>query len=254
MLDHHHRVIGRTTGWHRPCAVCRYEAAVGSSPFCADCGAPQRHEPRFTNDRSAPVTLADLPPDTDLRAWYEVLPHMECLTDATERTIVWDNATGQAAYVIRHVRDDHGDVRSTEYLTLNDNGSIRYPDAQTWHLGQEWTGAGRFVELRQPRPEAYEHRLWFGLSIDSPETCAEVTADQWSRFVAAQVAPRFPGGFTVHDAHGHWAALDEPTKVLSVVGPAGLQRDLQPVAAAYKRAFSQESVLYTRAPVALESL
>jgi len=72
----------------------------------------------------------------------------------------------------------------------------------------------------------------------------------WSRFVAAELTPRFPDGFTVLDARGQWRApgsariAKERSKVVIIAMPPGADNDarLQAVIDAYKRRFRQQSV------------
>jgi hypothetical protein len=72
----------------------------------------------------------------------------------------------------------------------------------------------------------------------------------WSRFLATEVTPRFPDGFTVLDARGQWRApgsariAKERSKVVIIAMPPGAGNDarLQAVIDAYKRKFRQQSV------------
>lgn len=77
-----------------------------------------------------------------------------------------------------------------------------------------------------------------------------VSEEAWRSFLAEEVTPRFPDGLTVLDAAGQWrdgsgAIERERTKLLLVLAPPGedaLQRTDE-IADAYRRAFSQSSVL-----------
>ena len=70
------------------------------------------------------------------------------------------------------------------------------------------------------------------------------------RFLAAEVTPRFPDGFTVIDAKGQWRApgssriSKERSKVLVIAMPPGADNDerLQRIVEAYKIRFKQQSV------------
>jgi uncharacterized protein DUF3574 len=82
-----------------------------------------------------------------------------------------------------------------------------------------------------------------------------VTDTEWRSFVAEQVAPRFPDGFTVLDALGQFRARDgqimaEPTKILLIVhGPDARPRaSVQELRDVYRRLFQQESVLLIESP------
>lgn len=77
-----------------------------------------------------------------------------------------------------------------------------------------------------------------------------VSEADWSRFLAAEVTPRFPDGLTVLDAAGQWrdAARDrvvrEPSKVvmLTLTDPAAEQGKIDAIVEAYKRRFRQRAV------------
>ncbi len=80
-----------------------------------------------------------------------------------------------------------------------------------------------------------------------------VTPAQWQQFVSDTVTPRFPDGFTVLDAQGQWRGRDgtitqEATRVLEIVhtDDAQSRASVQALAHAYKRRFSQNSVLLTQ--------
>ena len=72
----------------------------------------------------------------------------------------------------------------------------------------------------------------------------------WSRFVATEVTPRFPDGFTVLDGSGQWRAPGssrisrERSKVIMIAMPPGADNEakLQAVIDAYKTRFKQQSV------------
>ncbi len=78
-----------------------------------------------------------------------------------------------------------------------------------------------------------------------------VSEQAWARFVARELTPRFPDGLTITDAVGQWRdptsgrTVQEPTKQVEIVLP-GKDDDetrLEAVVAAYKRDFSQHSVV-----------
>jgi len=68
--------------------------------------------------------------------------------------------------------------------------------------------------------------------------------------LAAEVTPRFPGGFTVIDAKGQWRApgsdrtSKERTKLLMIAMPPGADNGarLDQIVAAYKTRYRQQSV------------
>ena len=77
-----------------------------------------------------------------------------------------------------------------------------------------------------------------------------VSEASFARFLAAEVTPRFPDGFTVIDAKGQWRDPGGPkisrerSKVLMIAMPPGADNDdrLQKIIEAYKTRFKQQSV------------
>lgn len=89
--------------------------------------------------------------------------------------------------------------------------------------------------------------LFFGMQIP---TGGQVSATQWQEFVAGQIAPRFPDGFTIMEAEGQWKGengdvVREPSHVLLLIhsGEPDIDRKVEEIRAAYKRMFQQEAVL-----------
>lgn len=94
--------------------------------------------------------------------------------------------------------------------------------------------------------------LYFGRGRRDGGTVSDA---QWRTFVDDAIVPRFPDGFTVLAAEGHWRAGDgaivgEATHVVIVLhaGDAAAQRAIDEIVALYKREFAQESVLRERMP------
>jgi len=79
---------------------------------------------------------------------------------------------------------------------------------------------------------------------------SRVSEANWARFLAAEVTPRFPDGFTVFDARGQWRdpagqkISRERSKVVTIAMPPGADNDerLQKIIEAYKTRFKQQSV------------
>jgi hypothetical protein len=77
-----------------------------------------------------------------------------------------------------------------------------------------------------------------------------VSEASWARFLATEVTPRFPDGFTVIDARGQWREPGgekisrERSKVLTIAMPPAADSDdrLQKIIEAYKARFKQQSV------------
>ena len=89
----------------------------------------------------------------------------------------------------------------------------------------------------------------FGRNIGEIE--AAVGEDDWQRFLDELVTPRFPDGLTVLEASGQWwnppagRIEREPSKILLIVlaNERTQAPKLAEIAAAYKRRFSQQSVI-----------
>jgi Protein of unknown function (DUF3574) len=82
-----------------------------------------------------------------------------------------------------------------------------------------------------------------------------VTDAQWQRFVEDTLTPQFPDGFTVLNAKGQWRNTNrkvqqEDTRVVEIVHEDSplLQARVRAIAHAYKRVFSQQSVLVAQSP------
>lgn len=107
----------------------------------------------------------------------------------------------------------------------------------------------------QPQ-DAVETSLYFGLAL---EDGGEVSEEAWRVFLAEEVTPRFPDGFTVIDAYGQWRdpsladapIIREKTKLLIVVHPGTAETDeaITEIKSLYKSRFDQKSVFHTDAPV-----
>jgi hypothetical protein len=82
-----------------------------------------------------------------------------------------------------------------------------------------------------------------------------VPASDWERFLAEEITPRFPGGFTVLDAQGQWQAPSGeiqslPSRVLVLLHPADVASEsrIESIRAAFKDRFRRISVLRSTAP------
>ena len=113
-------------------------------------------------------------------------------------------------------------------------------------------GHGPSFELTPGTQALVRSELYFGrLRPDG----TVVSDAEWRTFVAEEITPRFPDGFTVFDALGQYRGRDgqivsEPTKVLLIVhGPdARLRGSVQELRDLYRRLFQQESVLLIESP------
>jgi hypothetical protein len=91
--------------------------------------------------------------------------------------------------------------------------------------------------------------LMFGRNVGDD---LAVTEDAWAKFLASEVVPRFPDGFTVVDAAGPRTDkptanlfLAEPSKIIIIIAPDGpdTEQRITAVEAAYKKQFRQQSVV-----------
>ena len=95
--------------------------------------------------------------------------------------------------------------------------------------------------------------LFFGM--DKP-TGGTVSDDEWQKFVADVVTPRFPDGFTVDDALGQYldgkTLIREKSKQLILIYPRKFKtassRKIEEIRATYIKAFDQKSVLRVDLP------
>jgi hypothetical protein len=93
---------------------------------------------------------------------------------------------------------------------------------------------------------AIQDSLYFGTARPN----GIVTTEEWAKFVATTVTPRFPQGLTVSQASGQWRGADgsivrESTHVLLLVHPddAPSEKAIIELVASYKTQFQQEAVL-----------
>lgn len=95
--------------------------------------------------------------------------------------------------------------------------------------------------------------LFFGGNIGAG---GRVSEQDWQRFVADEVTPRFPDGFTVLEASGQWrnpagmVIAEESRNLVVIVRNAA--SELPKIAAirdTYKMRFTQDSVLFVQSQV-----
>lgn len=91
--------------------------------------------------------------------------------------------------------------------------------------------------------------LYFG--TDKPDG-SEISAADWDKFLADEVTPRFPEGFTVVEGFGQFRdaagkIVREKSKVLILLYPKQARKavnvKIEELRAVYKKQFQQESVL-----------
>jgi len=89
--------------------------------------------------------------------------------------------------------------------------------------------------------------LFFGRDIPGRAT---LTDAEWADFAAAEVTPRFPGGFTASDGEGQWRnpgsgrITHEPVKILVIAAEPAPDMNLRLAAVidSYKARYHQQSV------------
>jgi hypothetical protein len=99
-----------------------------------------------------------------------------------------------------------------------------------------------------------ETQLFFGMSKPQGGTVSE---REWQAFAAAEIAPRFPEGFSVLDGAGYWRdqasgkTISEKSKVVVRMhgGEADADAAIGAIVAAYKIRFQQDAVLRVDRPV-----
>jgi hypothetical protein len=95
--------------------------------------------------------------------------------------------------------------------------------------------------------------LYFGRSIPGG---GNVSDEDWKRFEAEVIAPAFPQGYSVLDAHGRWRGNDgntigEDSTIITLVHPddTTTAAAVRAIASNYRERFHQESVLRERSAV-----
>lgn len=100
--------------------------------------------------------------------------------------------------------------------------------------------------------------LYFGMN--KPDESV-VTAEEWNKFLADEVTPKFPDGFTVLEGYGQFRdaggkIIRENSRVLVLLYPLknrkSSSRKIELIRRAYKRAFQQQSVLRLDFPSAVK--
>jgi hypothetical protein len=111
--------------------------------------------------------------------------------------------------------------------------------------------AARACRLGAPMVET---QLFFGLSKPQGRTVSE---RDWQVFVTAEIAPRFPEGFSVLDGAGFWRdaasakTISEKSKVVVRMHAESAEADtaIAAIVATYKTRFQQDAVMRVDRPV-----
>jgi hypothetical protein len=99
-----------------------------------------------------------------------------------------------------------------------------------------------------------ETQLFFGMNKPKGGTVSE---RDWQAFVATEIAPRFPEGFSVLDGAGFWRdaatkkTISEKSKVVVRMHADGADADgaIGAIVQAYKSRFQQDAVMRVDRPV-----
>jgi hypothetical protein len=107
--------------------------------------------------------------------------------------------------------------------------------------------SARAEDCSAPAVAMRQTELFFGTDIKAH---AAVTPQAWSRFLAAEVTPRFPDGLTIFEAHGQWRGADgrtvsENSHVLVVLyrPDDSSEAKIGAIRTAYEKRFHQDSVM-----------
>lgn len=92
--------------------------------------------------------------------------------------------------------------------------------------------------------------LYFGRDLHGTGTVGD---EDFHAFEIASIAPRFPDGYTITQARGHWRGpgnvdTDEPSLVLTVLFPPPITREsidarIEPIRREYCERFAQDAVM-----------
>lgn len=119
----------------------------------------------------------------------------------------------------------------------------------SWNPSSQLGAASLTASVTQPVGDLFARtELYFGTDKPGPD----VTADQFRRFVAEVVTPRFPDGLTILSGIGQFREQDgdiirEDSKVVVLLYPAETAGDanqrIEEIRGLYETQFQQQSVL-----------
>jgi len=102
------------------------------------------------------------------------------------------------------------------------------------------------VSCTPPAKQMARVELVFGLGSGK----AQVSEKRWAHFLAREISPRFPDGFSLFEAKGQWRdrqshIVKEASRLLLIYYEASAEADqkIEAIRQAYKAQFHQESVL-----------
>lgn len=132
--------------------------------------------------------------------------------------------------------------------------------APPWQIAVANHPIGVFQQARSAAEKFLRTELYFGRAKPDGST---VTDEEWDKFLAEVVTPRFPDGFTVVDGLGQFRDKNgkisrEQSKVLILLYPRKQRRNsrakIEEIRSAYVKLFNQESVLRMDLPRSVEVL
>jgi hypothetical protein len=98
-----------------------------------------------------------------------------------------------------------------------------------------------------------KYELFLGQNIG---TTGRISDEDWRRFLADVVTPRYPDGFTVLEAAGQWrdlmgTVISEQSRNLVVIvrDPVGELPKITAIRDAYKSRFRQDAVLFVQSQI-----
>ena len=98
-----------------------------------------------------------------------------------------------------------------------------------------------------------KYELFLGQNIG---TMGRVSDEEWRRFLTEEVTPRYPDGFTVLEAAGHWRdpmgrIISEPSRNLIVIvrDPKAELPKITAIRDTYKTRFRQDAVLFVQSQI-----
>ncbi len=102
------------------------------------------------------------------------------------------------------------------------------------------------IDCSDPQKPMLEIDLLFGRNVGGE---LGVSEDEWTDFVASEISPRFPLGFSVDDAVGQWrdgqtmTLVKEPSKDVTIMVPEedAVKDKIEAIVRAYKERFHQQS-------------
>ena len=113
-------------------------------------------------------------------------------------------------------------------------------------IGRRVALAGALTLAACASPDLVQTTLYLGRSIPAGGVVSDAAL---ARFVAEEVVPRFPDGFTLLDATGHWRdratgeGVREQTVLLVIIHPPARREAVTAITAAYAEQFGQQAVL-----------